>query len=288
MTTATAIYTADQLSAMSYAMVQTQAKNAGQKYSGIKKVVLIDALLKHYGLLLAESAPEPLEITAEVAIVTVASTEVEEVTTEIAAPVEITEVAESNNAPDFIVDYIYTTASADLHSALGVETMETLPIMNANGKQWYLASANCSYDALAARFCEKGQTFYTFAGFEAIKEYQLPYQEQARTASPVRMARAIATGLTPPHVEPRSNKKAWLDIAPGSEIKPIKPGSIMSVIVDLLTKGSTLEEFEAHGIGTGRNGKGHFAPYIRKQKGYGVRCIDDKYYLWTNDEAQSA
>lgn len=79
-------------------------------------------------------------------------------------------------------------------------------------------------------------------------------------------------------------KKEWKDIPPASVVKPCKEGSVMAKIVELLTKGSTDEEFAAAGIGIGKkdvnNGLSHFAPYINKHKGVGVKFDGKKYSIW--------
>lgn len=77
-------------------------------------------------------------------------------------------------------------------------------------------------------------------------------------------------------------QKEWKDIEPDATVKPVKAGTVMAKIVELLEKGSTIEEFESYGIGTGRNGLSHFAPYIKKQKGYGVKydAVTGIYSVW--------
>ncbi|MBC6431499.1 hypothetical protein FM036_12070 [Nostoc sp. HG1] len=76
------------------------------------------------------------------------------------------------------------------------------------------------------------------------------------------------------------NFDKYADIAPKSkeELKPIREGTQMYMIITLLMKGSTLDEFENKemNIGTGRKGsRTFFGNYLKSEKGYGIKRTVD-------------
>ena len=204
MTTTTVNYSMDELELMSYGMLQTQAKNAGLKWSGVKKVVLIEQLAALIQETALAQTPEVRTSETPVAI------EVEEVTKESVTTARI--------------EFIYTTAPADFDADLSCETVELLPLMNAKNRQWRKVKVNSSTGSIAERYKQNGYTFYDSDHFEAIRAYQQLYTEQT--------TQVTNTGS--------KNKEVFIN--PLSELKAAKPGTKVAIEIEALRNGATAEE----------------------------------------------